>query len=290
MGDIMKLDTQGTLALSASQRAPVTAPASRNPYGRNADLFAVARDVASKETAVRGLESTGEINAMVEYFLSRGRYRDACIFVIGCNTGMRVGDLIEFRWRDICDENGVFNTVTKIERKTGKRATYKLNQAVCEMVLLYKAHAANYHPDAFMFASDSNRKSHVPPGWRRAAEQERMYAIDVQPMHTRSVARIIREAAKELGLYRDDRHVSSHTMRKTATGAAVDSVVGYTVPDRIMRMATQIELAKKMANHSKITTTAQHYVDYDRILMGELYGTLNFGLEIIQKYKTSGGG
>ena len=174
----------------------------------------VARVIESKKTAVKALTSTNEVDMMVTYFLERGKYRDACLFVIGCNTNLRISDILQFRWKDILiDENTARLSDVTIEQKTKKFRRLYYNAAIAEAVWLYREHLGHdCNPDDFMFTSDSTKKCYVPLDCRRRKE-DRKTVLQTQPMHTRSAARIIRTAAKELGLYTEDRHVATHSMR-----------------------------------------------------------------------------
>lgn len=258
----------------------------RKRLEKGADYFTEGEVEIKRETRVDMFGSTDEVNRMVSYFLERGDYRDAFLIVLGCNTGLRPEDLMDYRWRNIFDGDALKYVHVKKERKTQKNRYVYLNQAVSEMAWLYRNHLGDeYAPDAYCFASCGPRKGHVPQDWRKEDKGKRVYSIETQPMHTRSVTRIIRNAAKELGLYRDDRRLASYSMRKTAISAPTGLVKGISRSEDLEEMMKGLPIAQTIGGHENVQTTLNNYVGVKKHILEEAYQTMNFGLEAIQRYK-----
>ena len=58
---------------------------------------------------------------MYNHFVEKKQYRNALMFVIGINVGLRASDLLELKWSQIFDEDGsIANGITVKEDKTEK--------------------------------------------------------------------------------------------------------------------------------------------------------------------------
>lgn len=260
----------------------------RPPKGSH--YYVREEDVYSTKKTVYHLESTDEVNALVRYFLDKDDFRMAFFVVLGCNTGLRPSDVLDHRWSDIFDGDETIGGLLRMERKTGKYRKVFLNRAVMEMAWLYRCQLGNaYRQDAFCFPSCGPNKGRVPIDWRNEREQDRVYALDVQPMHIRSVTRIIRNAAKEVGLYRVDRHIAAYSFRKTALNVPTGLVRGVEVPSDVRQMMEGMEVARMMANHADLKTTANHYTPVGDAILSRCFETMNLGLEAVLAYKEAHG-
>jgi len=77
--------------------------------------------------------------------------RDYLLFVLGVNTALRVGDLLELKVADVVDGNGnVREFLTLRENKTGKDKRVKMNEAAIEAIEFYIA-KTKPTPDALLF-------------------------------------------------------------------------------------------------------------------------------------------
>lgn len=242
---------------------------------------------------VDALESAQEVDQLVEYFLEKRMFRTACFFVLGCNTGVRPSDLLEFEWGWVLDADGQYRlTAGIVESKTGKSKPLISNDAIRAAVELYRDSLQQpIELRSFMFTSQSNRVGHVPVSLR-GQNTTSVYVMDsrVQPVNVRSMSRDIRAAARNLGLYRPDRKVSSYSMRSTALSALAGLVDGVEISDAAIRRLAGIELAKMLGNHAKVTTTSQHYLDHNlyRKQLEPALRELNLGLPALRKYQQKG--
>lgn len=250
------------------------------------DYFVGAEESKAKESRVEAFENTEEVNLFVKYFLDKHDYRTAFFVVLGCNTDLRPTDLLEYRWRHIFSGDNCSTAHYKKERKTGKDRLVILNRAVVEMAWLYRRWlGTEYNPDKFCFASFGPNKSHTPLGYRMDRSEDRIYSIEEQPVNVRSLARLLRGAAKDLGLYRKDRRISTYSLRKTALNAPVGLVKGVDLDSEAPELMKRAELAMLMANHSKLSTTLEHYVPVKDRIMQKTFGSMNLGLEAILEHK-----
>lgn len=128
------------------------------------------------------IKDTDNQKAM-EQLLQRQSPRNHAIWCVGTFTGLRVSDIVSLK---VSDVQGTYLSV--VEQKTKKRKTVKIN-AKLKCVLNAYIVAMGLSGNQPLFPSRQNTK-----------------------ISTRQVQRIVKAAAKVLGL---DRNINSHSMRKT---------------------------------------------------------------------------
>jgi len=108
--------------------------------------------------------------------------RDWFLLVMGINVGLRIGDLLQLRVRDVRNKSHIINT----ERKTGKRRRFPINSELREIINQYTKGMKDGDP---LFKS-----------YRTKQNIGRVQAY-----------RILNRAAAEVGLA----EIGTHTLRKT---------------------------------------------------------------------------
>ena len=138
---------------------------------------------------VEPIKNTRDINKIKQYLYGKENKRDYCIFVVGINVGLRAGDLLSLKIKDVTDVNAIFDTVTIKEQKTGKTRNFALNKNAKEAIQIYLNSLANYDMEDFLFKS------------RKGGH------LGVRPLH-----HIIKTLTKDLGI---KGNFGTHTLRKT---------------------------------------------------------------------------
>jgi len=255
------------------------------------DRFEAGREAANNSTAADWFASKDELNQMVEYFLYKGNFRDALLIVLGSNTGVRPRDLVEHRWRDLFDGDE-FRSITFVKESKTQRYGKKpkmnyMNQAIEEMAWMYrKSLRDKYDPDAYIFTSRT-REGHVPPSYRGTGL--RVYAENIQPIHVRSLTRIIRNAAKELGIYKPGHRITAYSLRKVKANAAVGLVEGVELYEETRELLSKAQVAQILLGHKKLETTLNSYLGVGQRIEISAAQAMNFGFEAIQKFKKERG-
>jgi len=99
-------------------------------------------EIAGEHTSdpIKSLEDIYDIS---KWFISRGRYRDNMLFIVGINFGLRVSDLLTLRFSHLIDDQFRFKTTfpilekkTKNTRKVKKNRYITINDAVVDAVML----------------------------------------------------------------------------------------------------------------------------------------------------------
>ena len=134
------------------------------------------------------IRDLNQLKMLADYFLSRKKYRDYTMIVLGVYTILRISDLLQLRWSHVSDESGrIYSHINTIERKTGKPKLIALNdKAVKALQLLYP-----HRRSAYIFASRNGK---------------------CDPITRVHLWRLITDAVKELGL---EGVISCHSLRKT---------------------------------------------------------------------------
>lgn len=144
----------------------------------------------SKTQPIKELE---QINALKEYFLIRGQFRNYALIVLGMNTSLRISDILDLRWKDIY--NYRYDKFKKhlvvIEKKTRKKNTIALNKAIIEALDLLRRKERGLSPDDYIFVSQKGVN---------------------KPITRQCAYRIIRGAGKVLGF---EEAITCHSLRKT---------------------------------------------------------------------------
>ena len=213
--------------------------------------------IAKVEHAAEPLKDPNDIQLMVEYWRSRGKWRDLLLFICGINFGLRVSDLLRLRWCDLVDPETMIwrDEVIILEQKTAKTKKVKknrhiyINEAVREAAEEYlRAQAAKEEivaMDDYLFRSESANGSNKN-----------------RHMHRNNVERLLKAAAEATGVATRV-HVSTHTLRKTFSFWQIESGV-------------DINTLQKILNHSSVTQTLT-YAGITADVMRSAYANLRIG-------------
>lgn len=184
---------------------------------------------------VEPIKNTRDINKIKQYLYGKENKRDYCIFVVGINVGLRAGDLLSLKIKDVTDGNTIFDTVTIKEQKTGKTRNFALNKNAKEAIQLYINSLANYDMEDFLFKS------------RKGGN------LGVRPLH-----HIVKTLTKDLGI---KGNFGTHTLRKTmAYHRYINNV--------------PLETLQKLLNHSSSAITLR-YIGITQKVIIDCYNAVN---------------
>jgi integrase len=131
---------------------------------------------------VQPIREKHKIEEMKTELLKKG-YRDYMLFVIGINTGLRIGDILKLKVKDLQDKTHIMID----EQKTGKAKRFKINEQLEKEI---KAYIKNMDPESYIFQSQRGNN---------------------KPISRVQAYRILNAAAQAVGLS----EIGTHTMRKT---------------------------------------------------------------------------
>ena len=195
-----------------------------------------------------------DIMRISRYLISRGRYRDNMLFIVGINFGLRVSDLRLLRFTSIIDDScrfkdtfPVYEIKTRNTRKVKKNRYITINNAVIEAVTLYLENTPGVKLSDYMFRT----------------EDRSMHGAN-SPITRGSIDRILKGIAKDLGL---DMKMSTHTLRKTF--AYHQMLVSNNDPRKLL-------LLQKILGHSSVAQTLD-YIGITNEEIQDAYRELNLG-------------
>lgn len=184
---------------------------------------------------VEPLKSTRDINKIKQYLYGKENKRDYCIFVVGINVGLRAGDLLSLKIKDVTNGIDIFDTVSIKEQKTGKSRNFALNKNAKETIQLYIDTLANYDLEDYLFKS------------RKGGH------LGVRPLH-----HIIKTTLRDLGI---KGNYGTHTLRKTmAYHRYINNV--------------PLETLQKLLNHSSSAITLR-YIGITQKVIIDCYNAVN---------------
>lgn len=247
-------------------------------YSHIPDIVSTGHDYEiAKKRSVKADPITDEVIVaeVSESFKSRGKYRDNLLFILGCNCGLRCGEIVSLRWGHLINSDGSFKDVltfveqktSKINKETGetklKVRKVDIGPVVHDALELHLRNCATIDLNDYIFKSEATTKDYYA--------QKRKNTNREDHLSVRAVDKILKRTVNEILGY-DDIHASTHVMRKTfarfiyenapderagikfvqsALGhASVDSTLKYIgVTDEEMRAAvTGLNLGKRRAN------------------------------------------
>ena len=186
------------------------------------------------------IKNTRDINKIKQYLYGKENKRDYCIFVVGINVGLRAGDLLSLKIKDVTDGNTIFDIVTIKEQKTGKTRNFALNKYAKEAIQISINSLADYDFDDYLFKS------------RKGGH------LGVRPLH-----HIIKTLTKDLGI---KGNFGTHTLRKTMAYHRYINKV-------------PLETLQKLLNHSSSAITLR-YIGITQKVIIDCYNAVNLWNEV----------
>ena len=156
--------------------------------------------------AVKKEDDLDAIKQELLYHFPKYGIRNFLIFWLGCHIGIRAGDLLTLRLRDIWDTNThkVRNIFYIMEEKTDKIKEIRIRNEVLEAFNDYIPTLSDQSPDAPLFPSRKKAAKISKKSMNRDKD-------DTGCLTTDSYGAILREVGKALGIP----HLCTHSMRKT---------------------------------------------------------------------------
>jgi len=214
----------------------------------------------AQEHAAEPIKDMNDIIRISQYLISKERFRDNMLFIVGINFGLRVSDLRMLRFSNLINDDFTFRDrfpilekKTKNTRKRQRNRYITINSAVIDAVTLYLENTPGVRLDDYMFKSVSNNSS-----GKNA------------PMSKQGVDLILKGVARDLGL---GNRMATHSLRKTF--AYHQMVMSGNDPRKLL-------LLQKMFGHSSAAQTLD-YIGITSEEIDDAYRNLNLG-SITQNY------
>ena len=187
---------------------------------------------------VEPIKNVKDIKRIKQYLMGKKSKRDYLMFVLGINTGLRVGDLLALSIEDVLEPGSITikHSVTIREQKTGKLRVFELNDAARDAITLYLDTNLDWNKEGYLFQS---RKGNGV-------------------LTTRAAHKIIKTTLRELGI---KGNYGTHSLRKT---------FGY----HRYSNNVKLETLQKLFNHSSPAVTLR-YIGITKEVIIDAYNSVN---------------
>ena len=185
------------------------------------------------------IEDKDDIQRLKDYFLQKGEIRNYTMITLALNTSLRIGDLLNLRWRDVYNfelQKYKIHIVVR-EQKTGKQNAIPINIEAKGSLDMLMCSIKDIDENMCIFKSRIGENQHI--GRTRAFN-------------------IITSAVKELHI---EGSISCHSLRKT---------FGY----QAWKMGVPPALIMSIYNHSSIEIT-KRYLSIDQDDKDEVFLNMN---------------
>lgn len=214
----------------------------------------------AQEHAAEPIKDMNDIIRISQYLISKERFRDNMLFIVGINFGLRVSDLRTLRFSNLINDDFTFRDrfpilekKTKNTRKRQRNRYITINSAVIDAVTLYLENTPGVRLDDYMFKSVSNNSC-----GKNA------------PISKQGIDLMLKAVARDLGL---GNRMATHSLRKTF--AYHQMVMSGNDPRKLL-------LLQKMFGHSSAAQTLD-YIGITSEEIDDAYRNLNLG-SITQNY------
>lgn len=194
-----------------------------------------------KADEVEPIKNTKDIMKVKQYLLGKSNKRDYMLFVVGINVGLRAGDLLRLKIKDIMLDGTIIDKVVLYEEKTDKKRAFELNDSSKAAIRLYLDTMQDVDYEAYLF------KSRKGSG-----------ALTVESAH-----KIIKTTLRELNI---KGNYGTHSLRKT--------FAYHSYMNNIRNNPTIINTLQKMLNHSSASVTLR-YIGITKEVISDVYNSLN---------------
>ena len=213
--------------------------------------------VPVKDCTARPVKDREQLEVVKEKLLYSSKkygYRNYAIFLLGINCGLRCGDVLQIRLKDIWDEGRKEITgLTVIEEKTKKtRRNIRFSETVREGLRDYVLTLKDRTPDMPLFPS---QKKNVQKVKETVKDNTGCLAV-------KSYWRIMHEISLATGI----EHLSTHSMRKTFGYEVYTKNAGRLIANEYRA----IDVVQQMLNHNSVSDTLR-YIGITEEVQNEVY-------------------
>lgn len=167
------------------------------------------------------------------YKKEENKPRNYALIVFGLNSALRISDILNLKWKDVCNSAGYLEHIIVTEKKTGKKNVLALNRAMKEALDYYRKTIETIDSEHYILSSQK---------------------VKDEPITRSQAFRIIQKAAQKCGMKEP---VSCHSLRKT---------FGYYA----WKNGTPPALLMSIYNHSSYEIT-KRYLGIEQLDKDEVY-------------------
>ena len=267
-----------------------------------------AINMEDKMVDSEGMDAMPEpiFNAVIESLLEKGKTRDALMYVLQANFGIRHSDLIKLKLINLIDVDGNFrDKVNWCEQKTSKTRQYVINDAVKAATIIYLRTHADKKLTDFLFTAEGKNK-----GYKKATykdERGKVKALRVngkfvyerdengnlipEPMRRDQAENTLKDTLIEIGVrLKNDRRckdgeykLNTHSLRKEYSEKFSEVAYNLKANGKINVDADVLALVQLDLRHSSMQTTMRYNHSFDRI-KEIVCQNMNLGLSVLERF------
>ena len=87
------------------------------------------------------------------YKKEENKPRNYALIVFGLNSALRISDILNLKWKDVCNSAGYLEHIIVTEKKTGKKNVLALNRAMKEALDYYRKTIETIDSEHYVFSS-----------------------------------------------------------------------------------------------------------------------------------------
>ncbi|MBU3075610.1 tyrosine-type recombinase/integrase [Clostridium estertheticum] len=190
---------------------------------------------------VEPIKKLKDIEKIEQYLKGKDNKRNYMLFVVGINVGLRAGDVLELKVKDVLINRDVVDSVLINEQKTGKGRELTLNRGAKDAIKYYLSIINECTPEDYLFRSQKG-------GGR----------LIVQSTH-----KIIKGTLRDLNV---KGNYGTHSLRKTWAY----HIYMNNAKDNPLILPT----IQKMLNHSNQAITLR-YIGITKEVITDVYNSIN---------------
>lgn len=267
-----------------------------------------AINMEDKMADSEGMDAMSEpiFNAVIDSLLEKGKTRDALMYVLQANFGIRHSDLIKLKLINLIDIDGNFRSkVNWCEQKTSKTRSYIINDAVKAALIIYLRNHADKKLTDFLFTSEGKNK-----GYKKATYKDdngKVKALRVngkfvyerdengnlipEPMRRDQAENTLKDTLIAIGVkLKNDRRckdgeykLNTHSNRKFYSEKFSEVAYALKAEGKLNVDADVLALVQLDLRHSSMQTTMRYNHSFDRI-KEVVCQHMNIGLSVLERY------
>ena len=265
-------------------------------------------DIEDNMADSEGMDAMPEpiFNEVIECLLEKGKTRDALMYVLQANFGIRHSDLIKLKLINLIDIDGNFrDRVNWCEQKTSKTRQYIINDAVKAATIIYLRTHTDKKLTDFLFTSEGRNKGYKKVmcvderGKKKAMringkfvyERNENGELIPEPTRRDQAENTLKDALITIGVkLKNDRRckdgeykLNTHSNRKLYSEKFSETAYTLKANGKLNIDADILALVQLDLRHSSIQTTMRYNHSFDRI-KEVVCQHMNIGLSVLDRY------
>lgn len=245
-------------------------------------------------------------NGVIEHLLKKGKTRDALMYVLQANFGIRHSDLVKLKLINLIDIDGNFREkVNWCEQKTDKTRQYIINDAVKVATIIYLRTHTDKKLTDYLFTSEGRNKGYkkvmcmsengklkpIRVNGKFVYERDENGELIPEPTRRDNAENTLKDTLIAIGVkLKNDRRckdgeykLNTHSLRKEYSEKFSETAYALKASGKLNIDADVLALVQLDLRHSSMQTTMRYNHSFDRI-KEVVCKNMNLGLSVLDRY------